>query len=71
LARRLLNYVKINIITLFPEIFDSLNFGLLGQAIEREDIKVNVLNLRDHKINPHGQVDDRPYGRWRRDDSYA
>ena len=54
--------MNINIITLFPEIFKALNYGLLGQAIEREDIKINIFNLREHQINKHGQVDDKPYG---------
>ena len=54
--------MNINIITLFPEIFEALNYGLLGQAIEREDIKINIFNLREHQINKHGQVDYKPYG---------
>ena len=54
--------MNINIITLFPEIFEALSYGLLGQAIEREDIKINIFNLRKHQINKHGQVDDKPYG---------
>ena len=54
--------MNINIITLFPEIFEALNSGLLGQAIDREDIKINIFNLREHQINQHGQVDDKPYG---------
>ena len=54
--------MNINIITLFPEIFDSLNYGLLGQAINRNKIKINLYNLRDHQINKHGQIDDKPYG---------
>jgi tRNA (guanine37-N1)-methyltransferase len=54
--------MNINIITLFPEIFEALSYGLLGQAIEREDIKINIFNLREHQINKHGQVDDKPYG---------
>ena len=54
--------MNINIITLFPEIFEALIYGLLGQAIEREDIKINIFNLREHQINKHGQVDDKPYG---------
>ena len=54
--------MNINIITLFPEIFEALNYGLLGQAINREDIKINIFNLRKHQINKHGQVDDRQYG---------
>ena len=54
--------MKINIITLFPEIFEALNYGVLGQAIDREDIQINTLNLRDYHMNKHGQVDDKPYG---------
>ncbi len=54
--------MNINIITLFPEIFEALNYGLLGQAIDREDIKINIFNLREYKINKYGQVDDKPYG---------
>ena len=54
--------MNINIITLFPVIFEALSYGLLGQAIEREDIKINIFNLREHQINKHGQVDDKPYG---------
>jgi len=54
--------MNINIITLFPEIFDSLNYGLLGQALDREDIKINIFNLRDYQLNKHGQIDDKPYG---------
>ena len=44
------------------QIFEALNYGLLGQAINREDIKINIFNLRKHQINKHGQVDDRQYG---------
>ena len=54
--------MNINIITLFPEIFLALNSGLLGQAIERKDIVINIVNLRDHSMNEYGQVDDKPYG---------
>ena len=54
--------MNINIITLFPEIFEALNYGLLGQAIDREDIKINILDLREHQLNKHGQVDYKPYG---------
>ena len=54
--------MNINIITLFPEIFDSLDHGLLGQAIQREDITINKIDLRKYKINKYGQVDDKPYG---------
>ena len=55
-----LKLMNINIITLFPEIFLALNSGLLGQAIERKDIVINIVNLRDYSMNEYGQVDDKP-----------
>ena len=54
--------MNINIITLFPEIFKSLQFGLLGQAIDQKKIHINIFNLRKNAINSYGQVDDKPYG---------
>ena len=54
--------MNINIITLFPEIFKSLQFGLLGQAIDQKKIHINIFDLRKNAINSYGQVDDKPYG---------
>ena len=54
--------MNINIITLFPEIFKSLEFGLIGQAIDQKKIHINIFNLRKNAINSYGQVDDKPYG---------
>ena len=54
--------MNINIITLFPEIFKSLQFGLLGQAIDQKKIHINICDLRKNAINSYGQVDDKPYG---------
>jgi tRNA (guanine37-N1)-methyltransferase len=55
--------VRIDVITLFPEIFDSpLKASLLGRAIEKGLIEVAVHDLRDHGIGRHRTVDDVPYG---------
>lgn len=54
--------MNINIITLFPEIFKSLEFGLIGQAIDQKKIHINIFDLRKNAINSYGQVDDKPYG---------
>ena len=62
MERRLLSKMNINIITLFPEIFKSLQFGLLGQAIDQKRIHINIFDLRKNAINSYGQVDDKPYG---------
>ncbi|MDA9048698.1 tRNA (guanosine(37)-N1)-methyltransferase TrmD [Gammaproteobacteria bacterium] len=54
--------MNINIVTLFPEIFSALSAGLLGQAIKREDININLIDLRIFALNEYGQVDSKPYG---------
>ena len=55
--------MKIHILTIFPEYFESpLKVGLLGKAIEKELIKVNILNLRDYTLDKHRVIDDEPFG---------
>lgn len=53
----------IDIITIFPEMFDGiLNNSIIKRAIEKEVVKVNVLNFRDFSKNKHNKVDDTTYG---------
>src|SRR5690349_24986095 len=55
--------LEIEIVTLFPEIFDSfLAASLLGKAIEGGLIAVERTNPRDHAGGRHRSVDDTPYG---------
>lgn len=55
--------MRIDVITLFPELFDvPLKTSLLGRAIERGDLDVNVHDLREHGLGKHRSVDDEPYG---------
>jgi len=55
--------MKISILTLFPEMFDSpLKYSLIGKAIERGIIQIDRINLRDYALDKHRQVDDSPYG---------
>ncbi len=52
-----------NIITIFPEIFNSyFNESIIKRALEKEKIKINVINLRDFTTDKHKTVDDTPYG---------
>lgn len=51
-----------DIITIFPEMFATLKFGITGRALEKKLIKINCLNLRDYSDNEYRRVDDRPYG---------
>ncbi|MFB6466617.1 tRNA (guanosine(37)-N1)-methyltransferase TrmD [Cytobacillus sp. Hz8] len=55
--------MKIDVLTLFPEMFD----GVLGQSIlkkadDQHIVSYNIVNFREYAENKHGQVDDYPYG---------
>ena len=55
--------MRIDIVTVFPELFDTfLRTSLLGRAIEAGTLTVGVTNLRDFGLGPHRSVDDEPYG---------
>ena len=54
--------MEFHVITLFPEMFGALQFGLLGRAQDSGLVKVRAYNLREHGLGPYRQVDDTPYG---------
>ncbi|MEN8238051.1 MAG: tRNA (guanosine(37)-N1)-methyltransferase TrmD [Actinomycetota bacterium] len=55
--------MRINIVTIFPEYFESpLSVSLVGKAIEDGHIEVMIHDLREHGKGIHRQVDDAPYG---------
>ncbi len=54
--------MKIDAISVFPEMFDSLNQSLIGKAIENELIEFQTLNPRQFTSDVHKTVDDSPYG---------
>lgn len=39
--------MKIDILTLFPEMFEPLKQSILGRAIENNLIEINLINIRD------------------------
>ncbi len=55
--------MKIDILTLFPEIFQSfLNVSIIGRAVSSNIAKVNCINIRDFSKDKHKRVDDYPFG---------
>lgn len=54
--------MKIDILTLFPEMFEALKQSILGRAIENNLIEINLINIRDFSKDKHKKVDDTPYG---------
>ena len=54
--------MKINILTIFPEMFAPLKMSMLGRAIENGIIELDVVDIRDFTTDKHNRVDDTPYG---------
>src|SRR4051812_45283922 len=54
---------KIQIITLFPEMFEGvLGNSMLWKASDRGIVEYSYINLREFGLGPRKQVDDTPYG---------
>ena len=55
--------MKIDILTLFPQMFDGVfQESILKRAIESKKVEINIVNFRDYTKDPHNKVDDTPYG---------
>ncbi|HEX3792723.1 MAG TPA: tRNA (guanosine(37)-N1)-methyltransferase TrmD [Pseudonocardiaceae bacterium] len=54
--------MRIDVITIFPEYLAPLRAALLGKAIDRGLISVDVHDLREWTHDVHRAVDDSPYG---------
>ena len=54
--------MKFNVLTLFPEMFSSLDESIIGRSKEKGLIDINLINIRDFSKNKHKKVDDTPYG---------
>ena len=55
--------LKIDVITIFPNIFDNFtNFGVIKEGINKKLCELNIYNLREFTEDKHKKVDDRPYG---------
>ncbi len=54
--------MKINILTLFPEMFTAVTGSILGKAAEKGILELNFINIRDYTEDKHKKVDDTPFG---------
>lgn len=54
--------MQVGIVSLFPEMFDALNYGITGRAQEKKLLTIDYWNPRDFTQDAHRTVDDRPYG---------
>lgn len=54
--------MRIDVLTIFPEMFQALDSGVLGKALHKECLTVNVWNIRDYSTDKHHRTDDYPFG---------
>jgi tRNA (guanine37-N1)-methyltransferase len=55
--------VDIDILTLFPEVFQGVfNFGIFQRAVEQKLVNIAVHNIRDYTHDKHHTADDYSYG---------
>ena len=55
--------LRIDIVTLFPEIFEGpLGSSIVGRARKENIVEINTVDLRDFTHDRHRTVDDKPYG---------
>ncbi len=54
--------MKIDILTLFPEMFSPLKESIIGRAVESGKVEINIHDIRDWTENKHKRCDDYPFG---------
>lgn len=54
--------MRIDILTLFPEMFAPLKTSLIGKAVQNNALQINIIDIRDYTKDKHKKCDDYPFG---------
>lgn len=55
--------MKIDVLTIFPDFFKEVfDFGIIRRARAASIAEIGVHDIRDHTLDKHRKVDDRPFG---------
>ncbi len=54
--------MKIDILTLFPDMFTPLKTSIIGRAVESGKLEIRVTDIRDYTLDKHKKCDDTPFG---------
>ena len=54
--------MRIDILTLFPEMFAPLKESIIGRATDAGYVEINVHDIRDYSLDKHKKCDDYPFG---------
>ena len=54
--------MRIEVLTIFPEMFEAVHAGVIGKALDKDLFSLNITNIRDYSKDKHHKTDDEPYG---------
>ena len=54
--------MRIDILTLFPEMFTPLKTSIIGRAENSGKVNINVIDIREYTLDKHKKCDDAPFG---------
>ena len=55
--------MKIDILTLFPDMYTGpFSEAIIKKEKKKNIVEINIHNFRDYTLDPHGNVDDTPFG---------
>ena len=55
--------MNIDILTLFPEMFEStLGASMIGRAQEKGILDIKLTDIRDYTLDKHNKTDEYPFG---------
>ena len=54
--------MRIDILTLFPEMFEPLKSSILGRALDNNIFELNLIDIRSFSLDKHKKVDDYVFG---------
>ncbi|MBR7172455.1 MAG: tRNA (guanosine(37)-N1)-methyltransferase TrmD [Clostridia bacterium] len=54
--------MKIDVLTLFPNMFEPLKESIISRATKTQKLEINVINIRDFSKDKHKKCDDYTFG---------
>ena len=54
--------MRVDILTLFPEMFAPLKESIIGRANDEGKVQINIIDIRDYTLDKHRKCDDYPFG---------
>lgn len=54
--------MRIDVLTLFPEMFTALKESIIGRAVKANKVEIVVTDIRDYALNKHKRCDDYTFG---------